>query len=241
MEADDLQQRFEEAFWLPHEGLYALAIDGDGRACASVASNAGHTLWSGIASPEHAASVVQRMLSNDLFSGWGVRTLSRSNARFNPLGYHVGTVWPHDNAIAAFGFKMYGFEDEANEIATGLFDAAATFPYFRLPELFGGESRTAYHAPVPYPVACRPQGWAAGAFPMLLHAMLGLKPALNGRTLFMIRPRLPYWLERVEIRNLQIGRGRIDLSVNRSGAQTTVKVLENSAGIQVTSLERWPE
>ena len=239
-EADDLQQRFEEAFWLPHEGLYALAIDGDGRACASVASNASHALWSGIASPEHAASVVERMLSNDLFSGWGVRTLARSNARFNPLGYHVGTVWPHDNAIAAFGFKMYGFEDEANEIATGLFDAAATFPYFRLPELFGGESRTPYHAPVPYPVACRPQGWAAGAFPMLLHAMLGLKPALNERTLFTIRPRLPYWLESVEIRNLQIGRGSIDLSLNRSGAQTLVKVQENSAGIQVVPLDRWP-
>src|SRR3990172_7267748 len=174
-EARALRRRFQADFWLPDERFYALALDGRKQACAAIGSNVGHALSSGIVTRERAAGIVERMLANDLFSGWGIRTLSRSNPRYNPLGYHLGAVWPHDNAIAAFGFKMYGFEEEAEEVATALFDAAISFPYSRLPELFGGEARSAPRAPVPYPVACRPQGWAAGAFPMLLHAILGLK------------------------------------------------------------------
>ena len=239
-EARALRRRFQDDFWLPDEQFYALALDGPGRQCDTVASNVGHALWSGLITRERAGAVVERMLANDLFSGWGIRTLSRSNPRYSPLGYHLGTVWPHDNAIAAFGFKMYGFEDELNEIATALFDAASSFPYYRLPELFGGQARTAHHAPVSYPVACRPQGWAAGAFPMLLHAMLGLKPDAPQGVLHIVRPRLPYWLNSVQVRGLRVGRGQVDLMFRRRGQHTQVEVLGISGGLRTSLTQRWP-
>jgi len=239
-EAQALRRRFEHEFWLPHERFYAMALDGRKRACAAITSNPGHALWTGIVSRDRAPLVVERMLANDLFSGWGVRTLSRPSPRYNPLGYHLGSVWPHDNAIAAFGFKMYGCEDEANEVATALFDAALAFPYYRLPELFGGEARTAHHAPVPYPVACRPQAWAAGAFPMLLHAILGLRPDAQNRSLLIVRPRLPYWLNTVQLRGLRIGRGYVDLLFQRRQMRTHVEVLEGAGGIEVATASRWP-
>lgn len=238
-EARALRQRFQDDFWLADEPFYALALDGEKRPCAAIASNVGHALWSGIVTRERAAAVVERMLANDLFSGWGIRTLSRSNPRYSPLGYHLGTVWPHDNAIAAFGFKMYGFEDEVNEVATALFDAASSFPYYRLPELFGGQARTPHHAPVPYPVACRPQGWAAGAFPMLLHAILGLKADAPGGVLQVVKPRLPYWLNTVQVRGLRVGRGYVDLLFRRRGQRTQVEVLETGGGVRVSRPDRW--
>jgi glycogen debranching enzyme len=239
-EARALRRRFQNDFWLPDEGFYALALGGQKRPCAAISSNVGHALWSGIITRERAAAVVERMLANDLFSGWGIRTLSRSNPRYNPLGYHLGTVWPHDNAIAAFGFKMYGFEDEVNELATALFDAASSFRYYRLPELFGGEARTPHHAPVAYPVACRPQGWAAGAFPMLLHAILGLKADAPRGVLQVVRPRLPYWLNTVQVRGLRVGRGHVDLLFRRRRQGTQVEVLETSGGVRVSLANRWP-
>ncbi|OGO50111.1 MAG: hypothetical protein A2148_07290 [Chloroflexi bacterium RBG_16_68_14] len=239
-EARALRQRFQEDFWLPDEQYCALALDGQKRPCATIASNVGHALWCGIIARERAAAVAERMLANDLFGGWGIRTLSRGNPRYNPLGYHLGTVWPHDTAIAAFGFKMYGCEEELNEVATALFDAATAFPYYRLPELFGGEARTAHHAPVPYPVACRPQGWAAGAFPMLLQAILGLKADAPAGVLRVIRPRLPYWLNTVQVRGLRVGRGHADLLFYRRGQRTQLEVLETSGGVRVSLADRWP-
>jgi glycogen debranching enzyme len=239
-EARILRRRFLKDFWLPDEQFYALALDDERRPCAVVASNVGHALWSGIVTRERAAEVVERMLANDLFSGWGIRTLSRSNPRYSPLGYHLGAVWPHDNAIAAFGFKMYGFEEEMNEVATALFDAAVSFPYYRLPELFSGDARTAHHAPVPYPVACRPQGWAAGAFPMLLHAVLGLRANAPEGVLQVVRPRLPYWLHSVQVRGLRVGRGSADLLFTRKGQRTRVEVLGTTGGLRVSPFRHWP-
>ncbi|MCH8065823.1 MAG: amylo-alpha-1,6-glucosidase, partial [Chloroflexi bacterium] len=238
-EARALRRRFQDDFWLADEPFYALALDGEKRPCAAIASNVGHALWSGIVTRDRAAAVVERMLANDLFSGWGIRTLSRSNPRYSPLGYHLGTVWPHDNAIAAFGFKMYGFEDEVNEVATALFDAASSFPYYRLPELFGGQARTPHHAPVPYPVACRPQGWAAGAFPMLLHSILGLKADAPAGVLQVVKPRLPYWLNTVQVRGLRVGSGYVDLLFRRRGQRTQVEVLETGGGVRVSRPDRW--
>jgi glycogen debranching enzyme len=148
-------------------------------------------------------------------------------------------VWPHDNSIAAFGFKMYGFEDELNEVATGLFDAALSFPYYRLPELFGGQARASYGTPVPYPVACRPQGWAAGAFPMLLQAILGLRADAANGVLQVVRPRLPYWLNTVHLRGLRVGRGQVELLFRRRGERTHVEVLETTGGISVSLKDRW--
>jgi glycogen debranching enzyme len=239
-EARQLRRRFQEDFWLEDERFYALALDGEKRACASVASNAGHALWAGIATRERAALVVERMLANDLFSGWGIRTLSRASTAYKPLGYHVGSVWPHDNALAAFGFKMYGFDEELIEVATALFDAAITFPYYRLPELFGGQARSSYHMPVPYPVACRPQGWAAGSFPMLLHAMLGFHADAADGLLRIVRPRLPYWLNTVQLHGLRVGRGHVDLAFRRRGGRTQVDVLAASGDVRVAQTRRWP-
>jgi glycogen debranching enzyme len=138
------------------------------------------------------------------------------------------------------GLKKYGFEEELIEIATALFDAALAFPYYRLPELFGGEARSAHQAPVPYPVACRPQAWAAGALPMVLHAMLGLCPQAPNRELLIIRPQLPHWLESVHVRGLRVGRGTVSLLFERQGARTAVEVLQATGGIRVVLRNRWP-
>lgn len=237
--AQALRRRFNRDFWLPQERYYALALDGDGRPCASIASNPGHALWTGIVRRAYAEDVVRRLLSNELFSGWGIRTLSTGNIRYNPIGYHNGTVWPHDNAICAMGFKVYGFEEEVNELATALFDAACTFPYYRLPELFGGQPRTAHGAPVPYPVACRPQAWAAGSFPMILQAMLGLRADAPNRQLRIVRPTLPYWLDHVQVRGLRVGRGYVDLRFFRRRGKTAVEVTDSAGGISVVQPGRW--
>lgn len=239
-QANSIRRRFSRDFWLPDQRFYALALDGDSRPCASVTSNPGHALWTGIIPRERAPMVAERLLSNDMFSGWGIRTLSTTSLRFNPIGYHLGTVWPHDNAIAAMGLKKYGFEEELTEIATAIFDAALAFPYCRLPELFGGQARSAHQAPVPYPVACRPQAWAAGALPMILHAMLGLCPQAPSRELLIIRPQLPHWLESVHVQGLRVGRGSVSLLFERRGARTTVEVLEATGGIRVALRNRWP-
>jgi glycogen debranching enzyme len=179
-------------------------------------------------------------MENDMFSGWGLRTLTGGSPRFNPIGYHLGTVWPHDNSIVAMGFKMYGFEDELNEVATALFDAAAAFPYFRLPELFGGEARSAHNAPVPYPVACRPQSWAAGTFPLLTQAILGLRAEAPEKRLRIVNPRLPYWLNSVQVRGLRVGSGHVSLQYRRSDGATHVEVQKATGGIDVIVSNRWP-
>jgi glycogen debranching enzyme len=217
-----------------------MALDGAGQQVASVSTNPAHCLWTGLIDPARAPDVVSRLMANDMFSGWGLRTLSAGSPRFNPIGYHVGSVWPHDNSIAAMGFKMYGCEDEANEVATALFDSATAFPYFRLPELFGGEARSAHNAPVPYPVACRPQSWAAGAFPLITQAILGLKPDAPNKTLRIVNPKLPYWLNTVQVRNLRIGAGHITLHYRRSGTSTHVEVQKVTGGIDVIVSKRWP-
>ena len=162
-EARALQQRFEAAFWLPEAGTYALALDGAKRPVDAIASNAGHCLWSGIASPVHAARLAERLLADDLFSGWGLRTLSTRMARYDPLSYHNGSVWPHDTVLVAAGLVRYGCTAAARRLLLGLLGAAARFPHQRLPELFGGQPRTPRGRPAPYPGACAPQAWAAGA------------------------------------------------------------------------------
>ncbi len=235
-----LYRRFNEDFWLPEEQYYALALDGEDHPSSAVASNPGHALWTGIVPRERAPFVVERLMSDDMFTGWGIRTLCSTCPRYNPIGYHLGAIWPHDNAIAATGFKKYGFVEELDEVATALFDAACTFPYYRMPELFGGEGRTAHHSPVPYPVACRPQAWAAGAFPMLLEAMLGLLPNAPNNELKIVRPHLPYWLESVQVKGLRVGQGHADLLFQRKQRRTQVEVLDVSGDLEVTFPRRWP-
>ena len=175
-EAEALQKQFDEAFWMPEEGCYAIALDGQKRQVDSVASNAGHCLWTGIAYPERAAQVAERMMAPDMFSGWGVRTLSSAMARYDPVSYHNGSVWPHDNSFIAAGLARYGHHEAAEMIVDGLIDAAAAFPENRLPELFAGYTRRGISFPVPYPSANAPQAWAAGAIIYSLELLLRLKP-----------------------------------------------------------------
>jgi glycogen debranching enzyme len=239
-DARRLQRRFNEEFWSPEDHFFGMALDGDGHLVASTSTNPAHCLWSGIVDPACAPDVVARLMSSDMFSGWGLRTLTETSPRYNPIGYHMGTVWPHDNSIAAMGFKMYGFEDELTEVATALFDASTSFSYFRLPELFGGDARSSHGAPVPYPVACRPQSWAAGAFPLIAQAILGLKAEAPENRVRIVNPRLPYWLNSVIVRGLRVGSGRVSLLYRREGSETRVEVQEATPGLDVVFTNRWP-
>ena len=239
-DAAALARRFNRDFWLP-SGFYALALDGSGRRAASITSNPGQVLWGGAASRTHADKVVHRLMEPDMFSGWGIRTLRAASRRYNPLGYHVGTVWPHDNSLIAMGFKRYGFEEALNRVATGLFDAARAFPYYRLPELFGGDERSVHQAPVPYPIACRPQAWAAGSIPLITQAILGLCPDATARTLSIVRPQLPNWLETVNVNALRVGDAEVDLRYRRRGGHTRVDVIDIRGDLQVEKRRSWPE
>jgi len=172
-------------------------------------------LWTGIADPAKAAGVVARLMRDDMFSGWGVRTLSSRERRYNPIGYHVGTVWPHDNALIAAGFRRYGFDTEALRVLDGILAAAMHFEHQRLPEVFAGFTRQEYEAPVHYPVACHPQAWAAGAVPYLLETCLGLVPDAFERRLSVVRPVLPDYVSTLEIHRLRIGDASADLRFER--------------------------
>jgi glycogen debranching enzyme len=176
-EASELRSQFEEAFWMPEEGFYALALDGRKQQVNSISSNPGHCLWSGIVRQERARQVVERLMAPDMFSGWGIRTLSSEMAHYNPLSYHNGSVWPHDNSIIAAGIARYGFTEEARRLALTMAEAAVAFPQHRLPELFSGYSRRTYSFPVPYPAANSPQAWASGSVIYLLETLLGVAPA----------------------------------------------------------------
>lgn len=231
-EATALKRRFNLDFWLEDEEFYALALGAGKEPARSITSNPGQCLWTEIVDRDRAIKVVERLFSNDMFSGWGIRTLSSRAARYNPLGYHLGSVWPHDNSLIGMGLKRYGFEDELNELATALYDCCRSLDYYRLPELFSGAPRTAHNLPVRYPVACRPQAWAAGSLPLLLQAILGLVPNAPKKELRIVRPRLPYWLEQVEVRKLKVGGSSIDLLFEKRLGRTKVSVLDNE-GIRV--------
>jgi glycogen debranching enzyme/CRP-like cAMP-binding protein len=210
--AEAMRQRFNRDFWMEDAQFYALGLDGAKQQIDAITSNPGQALWSGIIDEGRAQAVVARLLSDELFSGWGIRTLGRDNAAYNPLGYHLGTVWPHDNALIAAGMVRYGFIDEANRVMSALFDAAQHFPYSRLPELFCGLARTNYGVPIGYPVACSPQAWAAGSLPFMLTEILGLHPTEGGKVLTIARPVLPTWLGNVRVQGLRVGDGRLDLA-----------------------------
>jgi glycogen debranching enzyme len=239
-DARKLYRKFNDDFWAPELEYYALALDGARERVSVVSTNPAHCLWSGLIDPQRAPAVADRLMSDEMFSGWGLRTITSQSPRYNPLGYHLGTVWPHDNSIAAMGMKMYGLEEHANALATALFDATISFPYFRLPELFGGEARTAHGPPVPYPVACRPQSWAAGAFPLILQAMLGLKAEAPEGRLRIVNPRLPHWLNRVHVRGLRVGNGSVSLLYRREGLETRLEVEDATGGLDVVFSRSWP-
>jgi glycogen debranching enzyme len=220
-DANALEEALER-FWLPDAGCYAIGLDGDKRPGSGLTSNQGHLLWSNAVSDERARAIRDVLMSQDMFTGWGIRTLAQSHPAYNPVGYHTGSVWPHDSALIAFGLRRYGFDEDFTLIFEGLLEAASRFDDYRLPELFGGFSRAEFDEPVPYPVACQPQAWAAGSIPFLLKWGLGLSPDALENRLAIVRPSLPRWLNRVELTGLALGDARIDLVFERAGKHVTL-------------------
>ncbi len=215
-EARDLKHRFNRDFWVEDGQYFAVALDMDGRQVDSLTSNIGHLLWSGIVTKSKAKAVVRHLLGKRLFSGWGVRTLAEGETRYNPIGYHVGTVWPFDNSFIAWGLRRYGFKEEAATVASGMFDAAEVFEG-RLPEAFGGYPRGMTKFPVQYPTACSPQAWSTGAPLLLLRVALGLEPSGDNLIVDAVLPQRIGHLELLDIpgrwkRVDAFGRGRVDTS-----------------------------
>jgi glycogen debranching enzyme len=213
--AVDLKARFNRDFWLPDKGWYALALDADKRPADALASNIGHCLWTGIVDEEHAPLVAERLLSPEMFSGWGIRTLATDMVGYNPVSYHVGSIWPHDNAIIAAGLMRYGFVDEAHRVIRGLLEAAAHFDH-RLPELFAGLGRDDVPFPVEYPSSCSPQAWAAASPLLFLRTLLRLDPWVpHGKA--WVDPVLPSWIGRLRVGNIPLAGRRVTIDVDRSG------------------------
>ncbi len=237
MEAAELRVRFHRAFWMEDERFYAMALDGAKRQVRTVTSNPGHALYCDIVDPEHAHDLARRLLAPDMFSGWGIRTMSKSAAAYNPMSYHNGSVWPHDNAIIAAGLKRYGYPRATNRVATGLFDAAIHAEHLRLPELFCGFTRRSPNRPVAYPVACSPQAWAAGSPFLILQGMLGISARAHENLVTVNKPQLPVWLNAVELQNLRVGDSRITLLFRRDGDITGFSLLQREGDVRVVMEE----
>jgi glycogen debranching enzyme len=220
-------------FWCEDLGTYALALDRHKAACRVRTSNAGHLLFAGIARPDRASRVAKLLLSEEMYSGWGVRTVATGEARYNPMAYHNGSIWPHDNALIALGLAHYGFQSEAMEILTGLFDASLNVDLHRMPELFCGFPRRSGEGPTLYPVACAPQSWAAGAVFLLLQSCMGLSLDAVERKICFQRPLLPEFLERVTIRNLAVGEALVDLALERHAHDVGITVLRRTGQVEV--------
>ena len=229
-EAKRLYDRFNDRFWWEEEGTYYLGLNGRREPIRSVASNPGHLLQSGIVPPERAERVVRRLMAPDMWSGWGIRTLSSDHPYYNPFSYQTGSVWPHDNATIAGGFRRYGFNAEAAEVAKGIFDAAERLVGQRLPELFSGLPRVAASFPVPYLGANVPQAWAAGSVFRFVAILCGLHATTDadGSRLY-VNPALPDWMPEIRIRNLRVGGGSLDVHL----ADGVVEVLSNTSKYKV--------
>ncbi len=228
-----LRDRFEADFWLPDEAYYALALDRAGQPCRVITSNAGHLLWTRLISESRAHIVARRLMADDMFTGWGVRTLARGERLYNPMSYHNGSVWPHDTAIAAVGMRRYGFADPFITLSTGLFEAVLQFENMRMPELFCGFPRVDGYGPTQYPVACSPQAWAAGVVFMLISAMLGLSPDAADNQLTLNRPRLPGWLAWIELRGLQLRTSRMTLRASQGQDGAAIEMLSRDGDAEL--------
>jgi len=231
--AQALKTQFNQRFWCEDIGTYALALDGRKQPCRVPSSNAGHCLFTGIADEEHARRVAESLTAPGSFSGWGIRTIAQGAARYNPMSYHNGSIWPHDNALIAQGFAAYGFKDKAVQVLTALFNASLFMDLNRLPELFCGFERLPGQGPTLYPVACSPQAWASGAVFYLLQACLGLSFAPEKPQLRFYHPQLPDYLHQIEIRNLRVGSGVVDLAFRRHPRDVGVNVLRKEGDVEI--------
>ncbi|PSF36835.1 amylo-alpha-1,6-glucosidase [Aphanothece hegewaldii CCALA 016] len=232
-EAKELKIRFNHDFWLIDQGYFAVALDGKGKPVDSITSNPGHCLNTGIVDIEKAPSLAERLQAPDMFNGWGIRTLSSLNPTYNPMGYHIGAVWPHDNGMIATGLRSLGFVEQALEIAQGLFDMTLAQPYHRPPELFCGYERFDSNSPVKYPVACSPQAWASGSIFQLILMMLNLVPDAPGNYLRIIDPTLLPSIHWLSIQNLRVGKTLLDLEFERSNGTTACRVAKKRGNLRV--------
>jgi glycogen debranching enzyme len=245
-----LRKQFNEVFWMEDEQYFAGALDREKRPVRTIVSNPGHALYCDIVEEDKAQHLAERLLAPEMFSGWGIRTMSKKAVAYNPMSYHNGSVWPHDNAFIAAGLKRYGFVQETDRVATALFEAAAQSDYMRLPELFCGFARRTpnrvYSAgrpppargrPVSYPVACSPQAWAAGAPFLILQAMLGISARADENKLTVNKPHLPEWLKWVELRNLRVGQSTLSLRFREEGSITGFSLLDREGDVRVVMEE----
>ena len=232
-QASTLRKRFEEAFWCDEISTYALALDGQKQQCRIRTSNPGHCLYTGIASADHAYRIAHSLLSQDCFSGWGIRTVASGESRYNPLSYHNGSVWPHDNALIAAGLARYGFKDMAGEILSALLAVSTFVELHRLPELFCGLERRTREGPTLYPVACAPQAWAAGAVFLLLQSCLGLSLNAEKKQIRLDGPYLPEPLSELWIRDLRVGEACVDLFLERRANLVRLQILDKRGEVEV--------
>lgn len=234
-EAAKLRSHFNQDFWLQDKSFYAMALQNHNQPASVISSNPGQALWSGIVDSNRIKLVADRLMGEDMFSGWGIRTLSEHERRYNPIGYHLGTVWPHDNSIIAIGLRKYGLDDDFQRVFSGILEAASRFEHHRLPELFSGFARKDYGVPVPYPEACHPQVWAAGAIPMMLQSALGLVPLGFEKRLRIVRPVLPDSVQHLEIRRLKVANATVNLRFERTTERrVAVKVLHVDGELDVS-------
>lgn len=232
-EANELRRRFEKAFWLKDQRTYALALDADKQPCRVRTSNAGHCLFTGLVDAQRARAVAATLLSEESFSGWGIRTLATSEPRYNPMSYHDGSVWPHDNALIALGFARYGLKEATLRVLTGLFDATLFLELHRMPELFCGFPRRPGEGPTLYPSACAPQAWAAGAVFPLLEACLGARVSAREERITFANPMLPPFLGSLRIRDLRVGNARVDLELHRHPDDVGIQVVQRDGDVEV--------
>jgi glycogen debranching enzyme len=228
-----LRRQFAEKFWCADIGTYALALDGAKRPCRVRSSNAGHALFAGIATPAHAARVAAGLMEERFFSDWGIRTVAAGEARYNPMSYHNGSVWPHDNGLIAMGFARYGLREPLLKVTTGLFDAAMATELRRLPELFCGFPRRKHEGPTSYPVACSPQAWSSASVFALLGAALGVSFHPTARQLRFLRPVLPSFPEEVRVERLRMGEMSVDLLFRRQTRDASLTVLRKEGDAEI--------
>jgi len=237
-QAQTLKRRFAEAFWCEELSFYALALDGAKQPCRVRSSNAGHCLYSGIAATEHAGALASQLLSENFYTGWGVRTLASCEKRYNPMSYHNGSIWPHDTALVAYGLARYGFTRDAMVILEGIFEASLAMDLQRLPELFCGFERHADSSPILYPVACAPQSWAAASVYLLLQGCMGLFLDAKKKQVCFSHPTLPLFLDEVTISNLKIGTDcAADIVLKRYGEDVAVSVVHKEGPVEVVIIK----
>jgi glycogen debranching enzyme len=232
-EAATLKERFDRAFWCEEMRSYALALDGAKTPCRVRASNAGHALWTGVAREDRAAVLARTLFEEDSFSGWGIRTLASGQARYNPMSYHDGSVWPHDNALIAAGLARYGFSSACGRLLTALCEASGEFEFHRVPELFCGFHRRPGQGPTLYPLACSPQAWSAGAAFLMLQACLGITVDGARRRVRFERPLLPHFLDELRLENLGVGGASLDLRIQRNGDDVRVETIRQNGELEI--------